>query len=336
MKKEILVTGGAGFIGSHTCVALSEAGYTPVIVDNLSNSQESMIRGIEEIIQNKIAFYPTDCCHIEPLEQIFKLHRFVGVIHFAAFKSVGESVAAPQKYMENNMGSLRNILALMEENQTPNLVFSSSCTVYGEPDTNPVLESTSWKNAASPYGHTKQLGEIYIKERHQEQPIGHVILRYFNPIGAHPSGRIGELPIGVPNNLVPVMIKKIAQRQPLQVFGNDYPTPDGSCIRDYIHVMDLAEAHVKSLQWLEKNPKQSEVFNVGQGKGNSVLEVINQFQIVNDIPVPYEISPRRDGDIAQIFADPVKAEKLLGWKTKRTTSEALRDAWKFHLLNNPS
>lgn len=336
MKKEILVTGGAGFIGSHTCVALSEAGYTPVIVDNLSNSQESMIRGIEEIIQKKIAFYRADCCHLEQLEQIFKQHHFVGIIHFAAFKSVAESVADPQKYMENNMGSLRNILALMEENQIPNLVFSSSCTVYGEPESNPVLESTSWKKAASPYGNTKQLGELLIGERHQVQPIGNVILRYFNPIGSHPSGLIGELPLGVPNNLVPVMIKKIAQRQPLQVFGNDYPTPDGSCIRDYIHVMDLAEAHVKSLQWLEKNPRHAEVFNVGQGKGNSVLEVINQFQIVNDIPVPYEISPRRDGDISQIFADPIKAEKLLGWKTKRTTSEALRDAWKFHLLNNPS
>jgi len=331
MSKEILVTGGAGFIGSHTCVALCEFGYTPVIIDNLSNSRESMIAGIEKIIGREVKFYPIDCCHLDPLDLIFQKHRFDGIIHFAAFKSVAESVANPEKYMDNNMGSLQNILTLMEKYRVPNLVFSSSCTVYGEPEVNPVSENTPWKSAASPYGYTKQLGEKYIGERHIQDPIGHVILRYFNPIGAHHSGLIGELPLGMPNNLVPVMIKKISQQQPLQVFGNDYPTPDGSCIRDYIHVMDLAEAHVKALQWLEKNPNQSEIFNLGQGKGNSVLEVIQQFESINGIRVAFEISPRREGDITQIFADPTKAKELLGWQTTRTTAEALKDAWHFNL-----
>jgi len=331
MTKKILVTGGAGFIGSHTCVSLFESGYTPVIVDNLCNSKESMIQGIEKIIGNKIDFYSIDCCHLEQLDFIFQKHSFVGAIHFAAFKSVAESVAEPQKYMDNNMGSLQNLVTLMEKYNVPNLVFSSSCTVYGEPEVNPVSEDTPWKAAASPYGHTKQLGEMYISERHAVHPIGHVILRYFNPIGAHPTGCIGELPLGTPNNLVPVMIKKVSQNQPLNVFGNDYPTPDGSCIRDYIHVMDLAEAHVKALQWLEKNPSHAEIFNIGQGKGNSVLEVIEQFEAINGVPVSFEISPRRAGDITQIFAEPIKAQKLLGWQAKRTTTQALKDAWHFHL-----
>ena len=331
MRKEILVTGGAGFIGSHTCVALFESGFTPIIVDNLSNSKESMIEGMEKIIGAKIDFYAVDCCHLEQLDFIFQKHTFVGAIHFAAFKSVAESVAEPQKYLDNNMGSLKNVLTLMETYNVPNLVFSSSCTVYGEPEVNPVSEDTPWKDAASPYGQTKQLGELYIAERHSKHPIGNVILRYFNPVGAHPSGEIGELPLGIPNNLVPVMIKKVSQQQPLQVFGIDYPTPDGSCIRDYIHVMDLAEAHVKALQWLEKNPSQTEIFNIGQGKGNSVLEVIKQFEAVNGVPIAFEISPRREGDITQIFAEPSKAQKLLDWQAQRTTTQALRDAWHFHL-----
>ncbi len=334
MRKCILVTGGAGYIGSHTCVQLWEAGYQPIVIDNLSNSQLSMMEGIERIIGTRLPFYNSDCCDPQSVRSVFDAHAIEGIIHFAAFKSVAESVAHPEKYLSNNMGSLENILSIMKERGVKNLVFSSSCTVYGEPEENPVNEDTSWQEAASPYGHTKQLGEIAIQKAQNEFPLGSVILRYFNPIGAHPSGHIGELPIGIPNNLVPVLIQKINAKQDLQVFGDDYPTPDGSCIRDYIHVIDLANAHVKALQWLEKKPLETEVFNIGQGKGNSVLEIIQLFEKANDIKVSYQITKRREGDISKIWADTKKAQNQLMWEPTRTTEDALKDAWNFHLTNH--
>jgi UDP-glucose 4-epimerase len=333
MRKCILVTGGAGYIGSHTCVQLWEAGYQPIVLDNLSNSQLSMMEGIGKIIGTQLPFYHIDCCDPQQVRSVFDAHTIEGIIHFAAFKSVAESVAHPEKYFSNNMGSLENILSIMKERKVKNLVFSSSCTVYGEPDENPVNENTPWQNAASPYGHTKQMGEKAIQNAQIDFPLGSVILRYFNPIGAHPSGLIGELPIGIPNNLVPVLIQKIKANQNLQVFGDDYPTPDGSCIRDYIHVVDLANAHVKALQWLENNPLQTEVFNIGQGKGNSVLEIIQLFEKANGIPVSYQITQRREGDISKIWADTKKAQHLLIWEPERTTEDALKDAWHFHLTN---
>ena len=333
MRKAIVVTGGAGYIGSHTCVQLWNAGYAPIIVDNLSNSNASMIEGIERIIENSIPFYSIDCCDRNAFLSVFKEHSVQGVIHFAAYKSVAESVAHPEKYLSNNMGSLENVLSIMKELNIRNLVFSSSCTVYGEPDQNPVDENTPWQEAASPYGHTKQLGELAIQSVHTETKLGSVILRYFNPIGAHPSGQIGELPLGIPNNLVPVLISKLNSNHPLHVYGNDYPTLDGSCIRDYIHVMDLADAHVKALQWLETHPDAIEVFNIGQGKGNSVLEIIQLFEKANNKLVPYQITTRREGDIAKIWADNRKAQDQLHWHPQRTTEEALRDAWNFHLSN---
>jgi len=261
---------------------------------------------------------------------LFNLYSIQGVIHFAAFKSVAESVIEPQKYLDNNMGSLQVIVDCMHQNGVNNLVFSSSATVYGEPDNNPVTEDTPFKQAASPYGETKQLGELFIQDHcTQENTFNAALLRYFNPIGAHPSANIGELPLGIPNNLLPLVNQAAKGERSLKIFGNDYNTPDGTCLRDYIHVMDLAEAHVAALQWLFQQIGTCEAFNLGQGKGDSVLNIIQSFETINQVKIPFEWSERRPGDVEQIWANPSKAFNTLGWQTKRSTENALRDSWNF-------
>jgi UDP-glucose 4-epimerase len=330
IEKNILITGGAGFIGSHTAVALHQAGLRPIIVDNLSNTRMEMIEGIEDIIQQKLTFYPFDCCDKEQIQSVFNDHVIDGVIHFAAFKSVAESVLEPQKYLDNNMGSLQVVLGCMQESGVNNLVFSSSATVYGEPDINPVTEETPFKKAASPYGETKQLGEEFIQSHCKENiDFNAALLRYFNPIGAHPSSKIGELPLGIPNNLLPLVNQAAKGERVLKIFGNDYNTPDGTCLRDYIHVMDLAEAHVAALRWLFNQKGTCEAFNLGQGKGDSVLSVIQNFESINEVTIPFEWSDRRPGDVEQIWANPSKAKSMLGWNTQRSTADALRDSWNF-------
>jgi UDP-glucose 4-epimerase len=331
---QILVTGGLGFIGSHTVVALSEAKYEPIIIDNLSNSEKFILERLEQITGKAIAFYEGDCCDFGLLENIFSAQKIEGIIHFAAYKAVGESVAEPLKYYENNLLSLITLLKIMQKFSVSNLVFSSSCTVYGEAENLPVKEDAPILPAASPYGNTKQIGEEIIRDvAHAGASIKAIALRYFNPIGSHPSGLIGELPRGIPNNLVPFITQTAAGlRQELKIFGNDYPTPDGTCIRDYIHVCDLAEAHVQALAYLQKQETPFYDFvNVGTGKGNSVLEVVNTFQEVTGKKLPYTIAPRRKGDVVAIYADAQKAEKTLQWKAKRSLADALRDAWRWQM-----
>ncbi len=328
-RPKIIVTGGAGFIGSHTVVELINAGYMPVIIDDFSNSKEWIIDRLCILTQSAIMYYKVDCKNYETMHEIFTgLGDIEGIIHFAAYKSVGESVGSPLKYYQNNVGSLTTILQLIDKFNIPKLVFSSSCTVYGQADQLPVTELTPIKKAESPYGYTKQVGEQLINDVKKE---GAVILRYFNPIGAHSSGLIGELPNGKPENLVPYITQTaIGIREQLQVFGNDYNTQDGTCLRDYIHVVDLARAHVKALQYLDEN-STTETFNVGTGKGNSVLEMIETFEKVNQIKLNYKIVPRRIGDIEQIYADTTKANEVLKWKAKYGIKEALKDAWKWEL-----
>ena len=327
--KNILVTGGAGYIGSHTVVELFKAGYHPIIVDNFSNTDERLLHGIASITGQKPTLYKGDCCDLSFLTTVFESHALDGAIHFAAYKAVGESVEQPLKYYHNNILSLTNLLSLMAQYKVTQLVFSSSCTVYGQPDELPIREDGPESKAASPYGFTKQIGEQILRDFHQAHDsfaIG--MLRYFNPIGAHPSGLIGELPFGVPNNLVPFLTQATAgHRQALTVFGADYSTPDGSCIRDFIHVVDVAKAHVKTLNFLFDQSSCCEAINLGQGVGNSVLEVIHTFEEVNKVKVPYHIGERRMGDIVQIWADASKAKELLDWETELTLADALRDAW---------
>ena len=328
-RPKIIVTGGAGFIGSHTVVELIDAGYMPIIIDNFSNSQEWIIDRLCILTQIKIMFYSVDCKNYETMHELFSgLGDIAGVIHFAAFKSVGESVAAPLKYYNNNIISLATILQLVADFKIPKLVFSSSCTVYGQADQLPVTELTPIKAAESPYGYTKQVGEQMINDTLKE---GALILRYFNPIGAHPSGLIGELPLGKPENLVPYITQTaIGIREQLQIFGDDYKTLDGTCLRDYIHVVDLAKAHVKALKYLDNN-SDTETFNVGTGKGISVLEMVKTFEVVNNVKLNYKIVPRREGDIEQIYADTTKANAILKWKAQYGIKEALRDAWNWEL-----
>ncbi|MCS6794424.1 MAG: UDP-glucose 4-epimerase GalE [Raineya sp.] len=329
---QILVTGGLGFIGSHTVVALAEQGFTPIIVDNLSNSEFFIKERIEQIIGKAVKFYETDCNDLQAMEKIFQENALQGIIHFAAYKAVGESVAEPLKYYENNLFSLINLLKLMQKYAVQKLVFSSSCTVYGQAEKLPVDESTPTLPAFSPYGNTKQIGEEILQDVVRSNADLQIIsLRYFNPIGAHPSALIGELPRGVPNNLVPYITQTaIGKRSILNVFGNDYPTPDGTCIRDFIHVCDLAEAHVKALEFLQQqNGSFIDFINIGTGKGNSVLEVIKTFEQVSGKKLPYQFVPRRSGDVTAIYADVSKAEKVLGWKAKRTLADALADAWRW-------
>ena len=336
---KVLVTGGAGFIGSHTVVSLIEAGMQPIIVDNFDNSQPSVLEGIKKIIGINIPFYEIDCNDKNAVDHLFETEKDIkGVIHFAAHKAVGESVTDPLKYYQNNLGSLIILLNAMKKNQTPYLVFSSSCTVYGQPDQLPVTELSPIIPAESPYGNTKQICEEIIqdtiassKATSNDFNLNAVLLRYFNPIGAHPSGHIGELPLGVPNNLVPYITQTAAGiREKLTIFGNDYDTVDGTCVRDYIHVMDLADAHVKALQFLADAPSSDnicEVFNVGTGQGNSVLELVKAFEKTNDIKLHYTYGDRRSGDIEQIYASVDKLNQQLGWKAKRNVEEGLRDAW---------
>lgn len=331
-RDRILVTGGTGYIGSHTTVELQKAGYDVVIVDNLSNSDRKVLDGIERITGKRPAFIEGDITDKETLRKVFETHPGIrGIINFAASKAVGESVEKPLLYYRNNLVSLINILELMPEYGVKGLVFSSSCTVYGEPDKNPIDESAPIKAATSPYGNTKQICEEIITDTiHSGAPIKSILLRYFNPIGAHPSAEIGELPNGVPANLVPFLTQTAAGiRKELTVFGDDYNTPDGSCIRDYIDVNDLARAHVAAIRRMlaDENAANPEIFNLGTGRGFSVLELIHSFERATGVDVPYRIGARREGDIEQIWANPEKANTVLGWKAETPIDETMRNAW---------
>ncbi len=336
-NRKILVTGGAGYIGSHTAVALLEAGWEPIIIDNFSRSSRLVIKGIEKIVRQKIKVYAIDCNNEKALEKVFKNEKTIaGAIHFAAYKSVEESVQHPLIYYKNNINSLSTVLTQLMKHDASYFIFSSSCTVYGQPNSLPVTEHSPLLYPTSPYGHTKQIGEQMIDYSIQSKsyPIHAASLRYFNPIGAHPSSYIGELPLNKPSNLVPFVTQTGAGiRKKLTVFGDNYTTPDGTCIRDYIHIMDLAEAHVETLNWLttKKQKLSYDVFNIGTGKGTSVLEIIHNFENISGKKLPYVIGPRRDGDIDMIYASVEKAKKILKWKAKRTITEALKDAWNWEL-----
>lgn len=331
MNKRVLVTGGAGYIGSHTAVELINAGYEVIIVDNFSNSDPSSLEGVERITGVKPIFIEADCCDKESLRKVFEAYDFISVIHFAAYKAVGESVEKPLMYYRNNMLSLINVLDLMSEYNRPNIVFSSSATVYGDADVLPVTELTPRKPATSAYGNTKQMAEDILRDATAASATLHgIALRYFNPIGAHPSALIGELPRGVPNNLVPYITQTAAGvRECLSIFGDDYATPDGSCRRDFIDIVDLARAHVAAIgRMLEGRSKsQYEVFNVGTGRPVSVFELVNGFEKANNIKLNYKIAPRRAGDVPAVWADTTLANEELGWKAERELDDTLRAAW---------
>ena len=329
---KILVTGGTGYIGSHTAVELIKEGFEVVIVDNLSNSKKEVINGITNITGIRPAFEIIDLRSKKEIRKILqKYPKIEAIIHFAAYKAVGESVEKPLKYYRNNILSLINLLELMQQFAVPNMVFSSSCTVYGQPDKLPVTENAPVKPATSPYGNTKQISEEIIRDTIEAtDDIKCIALRYFNPIGAHPSAHIGELPIGIPNNLIPFITQTaIGIRECLSVFGNDYNTPDGSCIRDYIHVVDLAKAHVTAVKRLIENRYKTkfEMFNLGTGRGVSVLELINTFEKVTGVKLNYKIVGRRAGDTEQVWADTSYANSELGWKAQSTLEETLKSAW---------
>lgn len=328
----ILVTGGTGYIGSHTVVELQQAGYKVVIIDNLSNSDKGVIEGIERITGVRPDFVEGDCTDIETLRALFaKYNDIKGIINFAASKAVGESMHKPVLYYRNNLNTLMNLLDLMGPNGVKGIVFSSSCTVYGEPDVNPVTEQSPIKKATSPYGNTKQISEEIITDViNAGAPFKSIILRYFNPVGAHPSAEIGELPNGVPQNLIPYLTQTaIGIRKELSVFGNDYNTPDGSCIRDYIDVVDLAKAHVIAVERMleDKSEAPIEIFNLGTGNGISVLELINAFERSTGVKVPHKIVGRRDGDIEKVWANPAYANEVLGWKASTPLDDTMRSAW---------
>ena len=328
--KSILVTGGTGYIGSHTVIELHRAGYRPIVIDNFSNSHKGVVQGMESIIGQNLDWYEGDCRSQAFLNEVFNQHKDIqGVIHFAACKAVGESVENPMKYYDNNIGSLLQVLNAMKANDVHDLVFSSSCTVYGQPDALPVTESTSWKKANSPYGYTKQVCEQIIQDLSKsDQSFTSAILRYFNPIGAHPSAAIGELPNGVPDNLIPYVTQVAAGiRESLTVFGTDYATVDGTCIRDYIHVVDLAKAHVKALEWTAGNAGSVDAFNIGTGNGNSVKEVVETFEKVNQLKLNVIYGDRRPGDVEQIYASCNKATSELNWTADHSLEDALKHAW---------
>ena len=331
----ILLTGGAGFIGSHTAVSLLNAGQDIVIVDNLYNSSPKVIDRIERITGKRPVFVEADCCDRAAMDRLFSDYDITGVIHFAGLKAVGESVEKPLLYYRNNLMSLVNLLTLMPEYGVEGIVFSSSCTVYGQPDVLPVDESAPIKPALSPYGNTKQICEEIIKDTiHASAPFKSIILRYFNPIGAHPTAEIGELPNGVPQNLIPYLTQTaIGIRKELSVFGDDYHTPDGSCIRDYINVVDLAKAHVTAMNRMleNKSPEAIEIFNLGTGRGVSVLELISAFEKATGVKVPHKIVGRREGDIEQVWANPERANKVLGWTAQESIEDTLASAWKWQL-----
>lgn len=334
MKTKILVTGGTGYIGSHTTVCLQEAGYDVVIIDNLSNSNIKVLDGIESITGIRPTFVEGDCTDISVLRRLFEANPGIkGIINFAASKAVGESVHKPILYYRNNLATLLNLLECMPDYGVKGIVFSSSCTVYGEPDVNPIDETAPIKPATSPYGNTKQISEEIIRDVIVSgAPIKSILLRYFNPIGAHPSARIGELPIGVPQNLVPYITQTAAGiRKELTVFGDNYNTPDGSCIRDFIDINDLAKAHVIAMKRIldEDNHDSLEVFNLGTGNGLSVLELIGAFEKATGVKVPYKIGPRREGDIEKIWADPRKANEVLGWRAETPILETMANAWRW-------
>jgi UDP-glucose 4-epimerase len=332
VKKKILVTGGAGYIGAHTVVELAQAGYEPVIVDNLSRSDRTLLNGIETILGRKPTFHEGDCTDENFLKKVFQAEKNIQcAMHFAAYKSVGESVQFPTMYYSNNLNSLIALVNTMRSFGVQDIIFSSSCTVYGQPDHIPVDESAPMKRAESPYGATKQMCERILEDVY---PLGMrvVSLRYFNPIGAHPTTLLGELPVGVPNNLVPFITQTaIGKRAKLTVFGNDYDTPDGSCVRDFIHVVDLAQAHIKAMEFLagkEQIPLYK-VFNVGTGVGASVLELVKKFQQVTGVKLNYVIGPRRPGDVEKTYADPTKAFDELQWKPKFSLEDGLLHAWRW-------
>lgn len=336
MKGKILVTGGTGYIGSHTVVELQAAGYDVVIIDNLSNSNKDVLDGIEKISGKRPTFVEADCTDMSALTKLFDENPGInGIINFAASKAVGESVEKPLMYYRNNLVTLINLLELMPKYGTKGFVFSSSCTVYGEPDTNPVDETAPIKKAESPYGNTKQISEEIITDYiNSGAPIKSILLRYFNPVGAHPSAEIGELPNGVPQNLIPYLTQTaMGIRKELSVFGDDYNTPDGSCIRDFINVVDLAKAHVKALERMleDKSDEKLEIFNLGTGVGLSVLELISAFERATGVKVPHKIVGRRKGDIEKVWANADRANNVLGWKATTSIEDTMRSAWNWQL-----
>lgn len=332
--KRILVTGGTGFIGSHTVVELQNSGYEVIIIDNLSNSKAEVVDNIEKITGIRPVFEKLDCCDLEGLDKLFAKYAGIeAIIHFAASKAVGESVEKPLKYYRNNIVSLVNLLELMPKHNVKGIVFSSSCTVYGQPDVLPVTEAAPTKVAESPYGNTKQINEEIICDTVKSgSPIEAIMLRYFNPIGAHPTALIGELPLGVPQNLLPYVTQTaMGIRECLSVFGDDYDTPDGSCIRDYIYVVDLAKAHVKAIDRIlgKQMAQNPEVFNLGTGRGLSVLELINEFEAATGVKLNYKIVGRRAGDIVKVWANPERANNVLGWSADTPIRDVLASAWKW-------
>ncbi len=332
MTKTILVTGGLGFIGSHTVVELIQSGYSPVIIDNLSNSSLKVLDGIEQISGIRPSCYTKSVLDTSAVEQILNEHKIDAVIHFAAFKAVGESVEKPLEYYYNNVGGLISLLNAMKKTGVQKLVFSSSCTVYGQPEKLPATENSRVLKAESPYGNTKKMCEEILFDLSKTAQGKTISLRYFNPVGAHPSSAIGELPLGIPNNLVPFITQTAAGwREQLTVFGDDYNTPDGTCIRDYIHVVDLALAHVKALEYLDKTDLNYDVFNIGTGKGSTVLEVIKAFEETTDQKLNYKIGNRRSGDIEKVWADCTKANIGLGWQAKFDIKQMMLDAWNWQI-----
>ena len=336
MKKTVLVSGGAGFIGSHVTVELIEAGYNVIVADNMSNCDMTCFEGVKKITGKvDIPFFKIDFCKEDEVRKLFSDNKIDAVIHFAAFKAVGESVAKPVMYYKNNLNSFLNVLEAASAHGCHNVLFSSSATVYGEPDKVPVTENTPRKPATSPYGNTKQMCEDILQDtvkatRGTDGEIKGILLRYFNPIGAHPSALIGELPRGVPNNLVPFITQTaIGKRECLSIFGNDYPTPDGTCLRDYIDIVDLAKAHVFAVGRMLDNKMKAdcEIFNIGTGKPVSVLELVNSFERVNGLKLNYKFAPRRAGDVTAIWADPTLANEEMGWKAERSVDETLAAAW---------
>lgn len=330
-RKTVLVSGGAGYIGTHTAVELINAGYDVVIIDNLSNSGIEAVEGVKKITGKDIPFEIVDTCDREALRRVFEKYPFDSVIHFAGYKAVGESMTEPLLYYQNNLVSFMNIVEMMKKFNRPNILFSSSATVYGEAEKLPVTEETPRQPATSPYGNTKQIAEDILRDSCRAYDgVKGIALRYFNPIGAHPSALIGELPRGVPNNLVPFITQTAAGiRKELSVFGNDYDTPDGTCLRDYIDVVDLAKAHVAAVNRMTEDAmaEDYEIFNVGTGKPVSVLELVTTFEKVNNLKLPYKIVGRRPGDVPAVWADTAHANKTLDWKAERTLDETLRSAW---------
>jgi UDP-glucose 4-epimerase len=336
-KKYILVTGGSGFIGSHTVVSLKERGFEPIIVDDMRNARSFILDNLKTILNQPVLHFHVDCCNMSELEKIFLHYPIQGIIHFAAYKSVDESVREPLKYYHNNLSSLVSILNLAERFKVDNIIFSSSCTVYGEPkNSHEVSENSPIQEATTPYGQTKIIGEKILQDFHIANPESRITaLRYFNPIGAHKSALLGELPIGRPSNLLPYITQSaIGKLEKLTVYGDDYTTPDGSCIRDYIHVEDLADAHVMALERsISENSGYFDAINIGTGKGTSVLELISVFEKVTGIKLNYAIGPRRNGDVPAIYADASKAKTVLNWEAKRTIEDSVLSAWYWEKYN---